>query len=288
VSGVGDDVNPCSRTAPCKTFAGAISKTAAGGIIDALDDAGFGALTITKSITVDGGHHTAGLLASGGINALNINAGVNDKIVLRNLNIEGNGTTLGLNGIRITQAGTVKIIRNDIGFFSRSGVSLENNASTTTKLLVQNNVIHDNGGNGVNLAPQNLAVGKATVRDNTIDDNTCGVSATTFGMDAAFNFASNCATATSASGISGRSTVNMFRNSLGENSGIGVLSRGNKGTVRIGGNEITGSTTGILAFDAGAVLLSWGNNSIGGNGTDGTTTGANLAFVKRAAKRVAR
>jgi len=28
VSGVGDDVNPCSRTAPCKTFAGAISKTA--------------------------------------------------------------------------------------------------------------------------------------------------------------------------------------------------------------------------------------------------------------------
>ena len=55
VSGVGDDANPCSRTAPCKTFPGAISKTAPGGEIDALDPGGFGALTITKAITIDGG-----------------------------------------------------------------------------------------------------------------------------------------------------------------------------------------------------------------------------------------
>src|SRR6201987_5279563 len=55
VSGVGDDANPCSRTAPCKTFAGAISKTAAGGEIDALDPGGFGGVTITKAITIDGG-----------------------------------------------------------------------------------------------------------------------------------------------------------------------------------------------------------------------------------------
>ena len=52
VSGVGDDANPCSRTAPCKTFAGAISKTAAGGEINVLDPGGFGAVTITKSITI--------------------------------------------------------------------------------------------------------------------------------------------------------------------------------------------------------------------------------------------
>jgi len=55
VSGVGDDANPCSRTAPCKTFAGAISKTAEGGEINALDPGGYGAVTITKSITIDGG-----------------------------------------------------------------------------------------------------------------------------------------------------------------------------------------------------------------------------------------
>src|SRR4051795_2620386 len=74
VSGVGDDANPCSRTAPCKTFAGAISKTAAAGIIMAMDDGGFGTLTITKPITVDGGRgHSAGVLSSGGINGVNVN-----------------------------------------------------------------------------------------------------------------------------------------------------------------------------------------------------------------------
>ena len=52
VSGVGDDANPCSRTAPCKTFAGAISKTAAHGEISVLDPGPYGAVTITKSITL--------------------------------------------------------------------------------------------------------------------------------------------------------------------------------------------------------------------------------------------
>src|SRR5438094_10514769 len=72
VSGVGDDVNPCSRTAPCKTFAGAISKTADGGEIDALDPGGFGTVTITKSITIDGGATLASILASG-VTGVNIN-----------------------------------------------------------------------------------------------------------------------------------------------------------------------------------------------------------------------
>src|SRR6201986_952393 len=66
VSGVGDDVNPCSRTAPCKTFAGAISKTAAGGEIDSLDPGGFGTVTITKSITIDGGAGQVGSLLGSG------------------------------------------------------------------------------------------------------------------------------------------------------------------------------------------------------------------------------
>src|SRR3954465_2621874 len=65
VSGVGDDINPCSRTAPCKTFAGAISKTAVGGEINAIDSGGFGSVTITKSITIDGSGVMASILASG-------------------------------------------------------------------------------------------------------------------------------------------------------------------------------------------------------------------------------
>src|SRR3954470_1830391 len=127
VSGVGDDANPCSRTAPCKTFAGAISKTQTGGIIDALDDGGFGTLTITKPITIDGGRHQASILASG-TTGINVAAGVNDKVVLKNLDIAGNGTTLGVNGVRITQAKSVRITNTEISNFSRSAISLEPNA----------------------------------------------------------------------------------------------------------------------------------------------------------------
>src|ERR1700681_2416171 len=90
ISGVGDDVNPCSRTAPCKTFAGAISKTAAGGIINCLDPGGFGAVTITKSMTIDCEQTLGGSLAAG-TNAFNITN--NGTVVnLRGLDIEGVGT----------------------------------------------------------------------------------------------------------------------------------------------------------------------------------------------------
>lgn len=108
ISGVGDDANPCSRTAPCKTWAGAISKTASGGEIDCLDPGGFGSVTITKSITLDCAEGTDG--GAGGI----LNSGVpgviiNDpnggtaptiKVVLRNLTINGAGVTVGTYAVR--------------------------------------------------------------------------------------------------------------------------------------------------------------------------------------------
>src|SRR5450631_2155813 len=93
VSGVGDDANPCSRTAPCKTFAGAISKTAAGGEIDVLDPGGFGAVTITKAISIEAEGVIAGVVVSG-TNGIVVAAGANDSVVLRGLTIEGLGTGL--------------------------------------------------------------------------------------------------------------------------------------------------------------------------------------------------
>src|SRR5450631_1018967 len=97
VSGVGDDANPCSRTAPCKTFQGSISKTAAGGEINVLDPGGFGAVTITKAITISSVGFEAGVLVSG-TNGIIVNAGVNDVVILRGLDFEGLGT--GLSGVR--------------------------------------------------------------------------------------------------------------------------------------------------------------------------------------------
>lgn len=101
VSGVGDDANPCSRTAPCRTFAGAISKTVAGGEINALDPGSYGALTITKAITIDGGGTFASIFASG-TDGIVVSAGPSDQVNLRNLTVNGGGT--GLNGVRFMLA----------------------------------------------------------------------------------------------------------------------------------------------------------------------------------------
>src|SRR5713226_969296 len=96
VSGVGDDANPCSRTAPCKTFAGAISKTADKGEISVLDPGGFGAVTITKNITLNGDGTLGSILVSG-TNAINVAAGANDVVYIRELKIIGIGA--GITGI---------------------------------------------------------------------------------------------------------------------------------------------------------------------------------------------
>jgi hypothetical protein len=123
VSGVGDDANPCSRTAPCKTFAGAISKTANGGEIDALDPGGYGAVTITKGITIDGNGTLASILFSG-TNGVVVNATANDIIILRNLTLNGAGTTLGVDAIRYLAGKELHVENCRIQRFSDDGIDV--------------------------------------------------------------------------------------------------------------------------------------------------------------------
>jgi hypothetical protein len=145
VSGVGDDANPCSRTAPCKTWAGAIAKTTTGGEIDALDPAGYGAVTITKSITLDGGGNLASVLVSG-TNGIVIQALPTDVVTLRRLSINGIGT--GLIGVRILQAAHVNL--EDVKIFGFDGapgnaVSVEG----VTKVQIANCTFENNANAGV-------------------------------------------------------------------------------------------------------------------------------------------
>jgi hypothetical protein len=154
VSGVGDDVNPCSRTAPCKTFAGAISKTAARGQISVLDPGGYGAVTITKSITIDGAG-TMGSILHSGVNGIVINAAVTDKVILRNLQIDGSSGIgpIGLNGISVVTngAGTV-IVQDCVIMNATKGISVTNSANTVN-LYVTNTDITFQAQNGIALQP---------------------------------------------------------------------------------------------------------------------------------------
>jgi hypothetical protein len=163
VSGVGDDANPCSRTAPCKTFAGAISKTAPAGEINVLDPGGFGGVTITKSITISSEGFEAGVLVSG-TNGININAQPADQIVLSGLDIEGLGT--GLDGIKVFSAGAVYILKCKIHHFTGNGINMNSNVANS-RLLVKDSLITQNN-IGVNV--NGNGVGNGAVITNTIID----------------------------------------------------------------------------------------------------------------------
>ena len=144
VSGVGSDANPCSRTAPCKTFAGAISKTAPGGEIDCLDPGGFGALTITKAMTIDCTGTFGSVLVSG-TNGINVQAGGPDVVILRGIRFDGVNT--GLNAVNFLSGKLLIVDRCDIFGFTQNGVNV--NLGATGTAVVRNTTITNLGGAGV-------------------------------------------------------------------------------------------------------------------------------------------
>src|SRR6202035_1097011 len=149
VSGVGDDANPCSRTAPCKTFAGAISKTAPQGEIDCLDPGGFGAVTITKAITLDCSG-TSGSVLVAGTNAIVISAAATDRVVIRNLRVQGvgPGVNAGLVGIKILQALAVSIENCVITQFGQQGI-LDARTNANGKLFIRDTIVSHNTLSGI-------------------------------------------------------------------------------------------------------------------------------------------
>lgn len=284
VSGVGNDVNPCSRTAPCKTFAGAISKTAAGGEINVLDPGGFGGVTITKSITIASESIMAGVLVSG-TNAIIINAGVNDVIVLRGLSLEGLGT--GLNGVRFLAGKALIIDQCEIADFratsagNGNGISFAPSAGTS-QLLVTSSQITANGGNGsggagIQIVPTGTASVNAMVDNVSLSGNLNGVRVAGSGTTGQVHVTVRNTSMTNSVvngfvAVSSLGLVEAFlENSAASFNATGIRSDGGLVTVFLNGNVVTGNATG-LAPVFGGNMLSFDNNAVAGNTSDGAPT----------------
>lgn len=258
VSGVGDDVNPCSRTAPCKTFAGAISKTAAFGEINCLDPAGYGALTITKSITVNCTGELGSVLVAGS-NGIVINAAATDRVVLRALQLQGlRGTASpGLSGVRILSAASVSIEDCVITSFSQAGINDARTAGNT-QLFVRNTIISNNAGTGIAL----VATGpnKAIVDGTEAVGNLFGIAAGNgnSAMVTRSVFSGN----TTAVEADAGGAINIDNSSISGN-GTGVQSTSN---IRLSNSDVTLNTTGF----SGAAIT-YGNNRTLGNTSLGTS-----------------
>lgn len=166
VSGVGDDVNPCSRTAPCKTFAGAIAKTLSGGEINALDPGGFGTVIIRKSITIDGTGMLAGTLASASpagitIDMTEIKDPTTSSVRLRGLSINGTGT--GTHGINIKSAGAVSIEDCVIDGFKGSGIMV-----AAGRVFVRNTSIRNNTTAGITVTTGQVGIANVALVYNGV------------------------------------------------------------------------------------------------------------------------
>jgi hypothetical protein len=194
VSATGSDANPCSRTAPCQTFAGAISKTAVNGIINCIDSGAYGTVTISKSITIDCHEQIAGVLASS-VTGITINLTTTlaldplQTVRLRNLNIDGSGTCgagcgtrTGIRGISILSAKEVHIEDMFIINFVNEGVR---DARTTAggKLYIRNSTIRDNGGTGVAVAGTGIPQVNAEIDNSHISKNSNGVAVAANNVD---------------------------------------------------------------------------------------------------------
>jgi hypothetical protein len=275
VSGSGSDANPCSRTAPCQTFAGAILKTAARGEINCLDPAGYGGFTILHSITIKCAYTEGGVLVAG-TNAIVINAAATDTVILEGLDINGLGQG-SLSGVVINQAKTVKILKTEIHGFDRNAVDMKA-SNNGAKLLLADSHLFENSGNGVLVAPPSGGNSTATLRNNLIVGNRCAIAATSHGYDLAFNFAANCGT--NLAGAGGPAKINAFHNLLSSSADAGVFANGASSSVRVGDNNITDNTNGFRAIDTGAFggITSFGDNFLAGNITDGNP---NFTVVKK-------
>jgi hypothetical protein len=264
VSGVGNDADPCSRTAPCKTFAGAISKTALGGEIDALDPAGYGAVTITKAITIDGGTGSgwASILAAG-TNGVIVNAGANDKVILRHISFNGVNQTLspGINGIRYLAGKQLNVEQCVIFGFNTNGIDFSVGAGRN--LYVKDTDFTNITGTAISITAPSSGFHVANIDNVHLEGNGNGIviAANCFAMvsnSSIFQSTTNGLSAANGATINVESVV-LAHNGTGVNSVAGSV-------FRLSNTTIYNNGTGI---SAGGSVRGFFNNRVFGNGVEG-------------------
>ena len=279
VSGVGDDANPCSRTAPCKTWAGAISKTVAGGEIDALDPGGFGTLTITHSVTLDGGGQLASILVAG-TNAITVAAGATDVVIIRGLRFDGlnsgqdAGSNSGLVGVEFLSGGALYVEDCTIFGFLDFGISFVPNQSGASQLFVSGTNIESNtaANAGINLQPASTGAIRATIVKSRIEGNISGVVAT---HNVEATVGDSVISGNSAYGISvtGDSLVIVQNSVLSNNALAGVFVDSKDASVALENDTIVNNGLGLSYGSSKGSITSFKNNAFMHNtGGDGTPT----------------
>ncbi len=279
VSGVGSDANPCTRTAPCQTWSGAMAKTTAGGEIDALDPGGFGVLTITKSITLDGGGGQVASVLVSGANGINVAAGSTDVVVIRNVRLQGllgngsNPSAAGINGISFTNGARLILDHIDVNGFSNNCVVM---ANTNDAMLSINNSTLENCGAGAILIAPSGATANAFVTNTVMTDSKFGLRVNDNGKAAVFNSSASDGVSNGfvAVSVSAAAEIDIADSIISNNPNSGVATAGTNAVVRLFNTAIFENGTGINTSQGGSVVsFTPATNALAGNGTAGAPNG---------------
>jgi len=254
VSGVGDDANPASRTAPAKTFAGALSKTANPGEINALDPGGFGAVTIGQSVTIDGGPGVAGILVAG-TPGITISSTVSTPIVVTLRNLDIDGINSGTVGIQVNSPVILHIVNCQIYGFTGHGIAFAP-AAGTSALFVHNTHIHDCGGDGVFLAPGSAAM--AEIQDSQIEDCAVGVHGDVNSVTVVHG-----SSALGNAGAGFETTVGATMSIEDSEASLNDTGISSAGKVSITNVTVSNNMTVGLAHAKGGLIESFHNNAVG-------------------------
>jgi hypothetical protein len=270
VSGTGSDSNNCGRLTPCRTFAFALTQTAAGGEINTLDPAGYGPVTINKSISIVSGLGEAGVLVASGGTGITVAAGATDKVNLRGLVIEGAGA--GLKGIVVTSVGSLTIENCVVRNLTNNAIEFAPNAAST--LAVSNTMVANTGSFGILVLPTGTGAVKTVFSKveayNNVNDGVSlsGASLSSGGSlsgtitESVASYNSNgFAVATGGGAVP---TTLMVVRSMSSGNNTGVRANNNGAVVRLAQSTLTNNNIGVAAVSSGSIL-SYADNYIDGN-----------------------
>jgi hypothetical protein len=275
VAAQGSDANPCSFALPCRTFQHAHDTVAAGGEVDVLDPAGYGALTITKAISIQG-HGFSGISVGSGLIGILINAGANDAINLNGLLIEGSGT--GATGIRFNSGKSLVVENCVVRNLTQNGLAFVSTAASLQTLSASASFFTDNAGTGILIQTHGTgAVTAAVDHVGLYDNGTSGLTADGNAGTGALNVAVRDSIAAHGSGVgttgfavqSGAgqspSTLILTRAKATGNN-IGISATGTQATLWLAQSTVTGNVNGYT--NTSAAIRSYGDNAIDDNGSN--------------------
>ena len=266
VAVAGNDVNDCTFGTPCRTFAGAVPKTAPGGEITALDSGTYGAVTVDRALTLQAapGAHVA--LGDGrSFSAVTISVGASDVVVLRRLHVSGSGSTQ--RGIYFSGGWKLHIEGCVVTGFPDAGIRFEGDCTFTgcSELFVKDTIARNNG-EGI----RSFSV-FGSLDHCRFENNTTGVHTD---LQASLKIRDSV--------IAGNSTFGLVANMISgasldnctvTHNGTGIRGSGPAGSA---GSFIVSNT--LIAFNttalspSGGEIRSFGNNRLAGNTTNGAFT----------------